>query len=273
MSVRQDRQRKTTRLQLHDVIGPLRKRLLAAAAGAFAALIAAPIQASEYTVSPMRMELDTDARTTVVTLTNTGSDRIDFQLRAASWTQDAQGKDVYADTSEVIFFPKIFSLEPTETRVVRVGVKTPPASVEQTYRLFIEKIPAPNAAASPSGAQVSVNVRFALPIFVKPRSHQASGEIASAKLERGELVAIIRNSGNEFMRFNDGVSVVGRNAQGAELYTGKIDTLYVLAGIAKRYAAPIPKDICAQLTSVEVSAKTEQFTLSKRVDVNRTNCE
>jgi fimbrial chaperone protein len=267
----QERQRKSMRLL--GAITALRARLLAAAAGAFTALIAAPLQASEYTVSPMRMELDADTRTTVVTLTNTGSDRIDFQLKATSWTQDGQGKDVYSDTSDVIFFPKIFALEPNETRVVRVGVKNAPPPVEQTYRLFIEKIPAPNPAPPPPGAQVSVNFRFALPIFVKPRTRQASGDVGSAAFERGELVTVIRNTGNEHMRFDDGVSIVGRNAQGAQVYTRKLDNPYVLAGIAKRYAASIPKDVCAQLASVEVSAKTEQFTLSKQIDVNRTNCE
>jgi len=237
------------------------------------ALIGGSIQASEYTVSPMRMELDADTRTTQVTLTNTGSDRIEFQLRVSSWTQTPEGEDVYADSSDVVFFPKIFSLEPNETRVVRVGIKSVPVAVEQTYRLFIEKIPTPDRAPPSPGAQISINVRFALPIFVKPRSHQAKGEFTSAILERGELVASIHNSGNEHLRFDEGVIIVGRDAQGREVFSRKAESLYVLAGVAKRHASSIPKDVCTQLASVEVTAKTEQFTLSRQLDVNRTNCE
>lgn len=234
---------------------------------------ALPVNASEYTVSPMRMELDRDARSTVVTLTNTGADPIDFQLRVMEWTQDAEGKDRYAETGEIVFFPKILSLAPAETRVVRVGARSMPPNTERTFRLFIEKIPAPNPEPLPPGANVAVNIRFALPIFVKPPEHQPHGEIASATLARGELFLALKNTGNEHFRMDDGVTLTGRNARGDDVFTHKFDDHYMLAGTTKRYATAIPKDTCAQIATLEIAAKTPQFTLSRKLDVSRTSCE
>lgn len=248
-------------------------RALVALLGALCALAVAPVGASEYTVSPMRMQLDREARSTVVTLTNSGTDRIDFQLRAMAWTQDAEGKDRYDETAELVYFPKILSLEPSESRIIRVGIRSVPAAAEQTFRLFIEKIPAPNPAPRPPGAQVAINVRFALPIFVTPPVHQARGEIPSASVSRGELVFVLRNSGNEHFRMDEGIVLIGRDAHGNEVYTRTVEDRYLLGGTTKRYVTVIPKDACVQLATLELTAKTEQFVLSRRLDVNRTSCE
>ena len=72
---------------------------------------------------------------------------------------------------------------------------------------------------------------------------------------------------------DDGLAITGRNAQGAEVYTRKFDERYLLAGASRRYTAAIPKDVCSQLTTLEVAAKAEQLTLSRRLDVSRTSCE
>ena len=245
-------------------------RVLVAAACLLGAL---PALSSEYTVSPMRLELDRDARSTVLTLTNTGTDRIDFQLKVLEWTQDAQGKDKYSDTAEIVFFPKILSLDPNETRVVRVGIKSVPASTERTFRLFIEKIPAPNPEPLPPGAHVSVNVRFALPIFVKPPAHEAKGEIGAFAVTGGELVLVLTNTGNEHLRMDEGIALTGRDANTNIVFTKKLEDRYLLAGTTKRLVTTIPRETCAQIATLEVTAKAEQFTLSRTLDVGRKSCE
>ena len=234
---------------------------------------ALPALASEYTVSPMRMELDRDARSTVLTLTNTGTDRIDFQLKVMEWTQDAEGRDKYSDTAEIVFFPKILSLDPNESRVVRVGIKSVPVSTERTFRLFIEKIPAPNPEPRPPGAHVAVNVRFALPIFVKPPAHEAKGAIGTFAVTRGESVIALTNTGNEHLHMDEGVALTGRDANANVVFTKKFEDRYLLAGTTKRLVTTIPRESCAQLATLEVTAKTEQFTLSRTLDVSRKSCE
>jgi fimbrial chaperone protein len=230
--------------------------------------------AGDYTVSPLRLDFDRESKSGVVTLANMGRERLNFQVKAMVWAQDADGKDFYAETNELVFFPKILALEPNEERVIRVGIKAIPVDTERTFRLFIEKIPDPNPLPPPPGMNVSVNVRFALPVFVEPAVHKAKGEIVSAALTQGQLLLVLQNAGNEHFRIEgEGINLIGRNAQGAAVLTQTLAGRYLLAGTTKRYSATLPKQECVQLATLEVNVQTEQFTLSRKLDVNRTSCE
>jgi fimbrial chaperone protein len=237
------------------------------------ALAPVPAAAGEYSVSPMRISLDRDATSSVVTLNNSGSDRMSFQISVMEWTQDADGRDRYAPSSEVVFFPKILTLQPGDSRVVRVGVQAIPGKTERTFRLFIEPLPATVREPLPPGAQISVNLRFALPIFVKPPARASAGEIEGAVVNKGVLTLTLRNTGNEHLRTDDGVVVTGRDAQGNDVFTERIESRYVLAGVAKSLTLAIPKAACARVATVEISAQAEQFTLSQKLDVGRASCE
>ena len=180
-------------------------RVAQACVSVLVAIFSPPTPCAEYTVSPMRLELTREARSGVVTLTNTGASRIDFQMTAMEWTQDAQGVDHYAETGEIIFFPKILTLAPKEDRVIRVGAKSAPAASERTFRLFIERIPAPEPEPLSPGAHIAVNIRFALPIFVKPVLRKTQGEFTDVALARSELTVALRNAGNEHFLLDDGI--------------------------------------------------------------------
>jgi len=237
------------------------------------ALAPLPAAAGEYAVSPMRIHLNREARSAAVTLTNSGNDAMTFQIAAMEWTQDAEGRDRYDPTTEVVFFPKILTLQPDESRVVRVGIQAIPVSAERTFRLFIEPLPAPAKEPAAPGAQISINFRFALPIFVAPPARTAAGEIDDAAIRKGVLSLKVRNTGSEHLRMDDGVTVTGRDAQGNDIFTERIDSRYVLAGMAKPLTLPLPKGTCARLATVEVAARAEQLTLRRKLDVDRTSCE
>ena len=247
-------------------------RAASACVTALVAIFSPPTSGAEYTVSPMRLELSREARSSVVTLTNTGASRIDFQMTAMEWTQDNMGVDHYAETGEIIFFPKILTLAPNEDRVIRVGAKSAPAATERTFRLFIERIPAPEPEPLAPGAHISVNIRFALPIFVKPILRKTQGEFTDLALAKSELAVTLRNAGNEHFLLDDGVAVSGRTVRGEEILVQRISDRYLLAGVAKRYTASIAKDICVRLATLEVMVNTQQFTLSRKLDVDPASC-
>ena len=180
---------------------------------------ALPAAAGEYSVSPMRLDFDRDTKSGIVTLKNVGSDPLSFQLKAMEWKQDGIGKDVYLATSDIIFFPRILTIAPSEERIVRVGVKMIPAAEERAFRLFIEKLPEATSEPIMPGAHLNIIFRFALPIFVEPAVHQPKGEIASATLAKGELTLVLKNLGNEHYRVDDGVVIKGASAQGGQVFT------------------------------------------------------
>jgi len=233
---------------------------------------ALPAAAGEYSVSPMRLDFDRDTRSGIVTLKNVGSDRLSFQLRAVEWKQDSVGKDVYVDSSDIIFFPRILTIEPSEERINRVGTKVIPAREERAFRLFIEKLPEATSEPTMPGAHLNIIFRFALPIFVEPTVHQPKGEIVSATLAKGEFTLVLRNLGNEHYRVDDGVVIRGVTGQGEQIFTNIFPDRYVLAGVTKRYVTIIPAATCHEMATVEVNATTEQFTLAQTLKVDAAMC-
>ena len=229
----------------------------------------------DYSISPLRIELDRDARSAVVTLVNTGDETIDFQVSAMDWTQDADGRDVYQPAADLVFFPKIFTLRPgSETRVIRIGTQGIPPATERAYRLFVEPIPKRRQEPLAPGANVAVTLRFGLPVFVKPPLPHAAGEIDALALSGGRVSFVARNTGNEHLRFDEGAVLVGRDAAGAEVLSQKLELRYLLAGVAKPISFAIAKDVCARLVKLDVTARAaSNVTLSRQLATTRASCE
>src|SRR3972149_10232388 len=97
----------------------------------------------EFRVTPIRLDFDRGTKSGVVTIVNEGGDKLNVQMKAFEWTQNADGKDQYSETNDIIFFPRIMTLEKGEEKILRAGIKIPATTKEKTYRLFIEEIPEP----------------------------------------------------------------------------------------------------------------------------------
>ena len=107
---------------------------------------------------PIRLDLGRDAKSGVVTVINESDDRLQVQMTAMEWTQDADGKDRYAETGDILFFPRLMIFDKKEEKILRAGIRVPAAAKEKAYRLFIEEIPGPRKhrkgppSRSPSGS-------------------------------------------------------------------------------------------------------------------------
>src|SRR5574337_916445 len=101
---------------------------------------------ANFSISPTSLELSGGVKSGVFSVKNGGTDKLNVQISLKEWAQDADGKDVYTDTKDIVFFPKIMTVEPGEQRAIRIGAKAPAALREKTYRLFVEEIPSPKEA-------------------------------------------------------------------------------------------------------------------------------
>ncbi len=106
-------------------------------------LLPVAARAGDWRVSPIRLDLGRDAKSGAVTVANDSDDRLQVQMKAYEWTQDAEGKDRYEETGEILFFPRMMILERKEEKILRAGIRVPAVAKEKTYRLFIEEIPGP----------------------------------------------------------------------------------------------------------------------------------
>lgn len=224
--------------------------------------------ATEWQVIPIRLDLGASVRSGVLTVKNRSDEPLNVQLKAYTWSQDSEGKDKYEDTADLIFMPKIATIDKQGEQVVRVGIKIPATSREKSYRLFIEEIPKPKKAESSS---ISIAIRFGVPIFVLPLKEEFKASIEKLEMVNGELAASVFNTGSS--HFN--VSTVNfrlLNAKGEELFAKESKGWYLLSGISRRYAVSFPPELCKEAVALEAVVKSDKLDLTKKVELNVTNC-
>ena len=234
-------------------------------------LVSVPSRAGEFSVNPIRLELGVSVKSGVIAVKNEDKQKLSFQLQAMEWTQSADGKDQYADTPDLLFFPKILSIEPGEEGLIRVGTKTPVVVTEKTYRLFIEELPDGSKRPEGSAAQINVLIRFGAPVFVTPPKPQDSLDIESFHLTKGVVTIAAKNTGNRH-QLVQGVDLRGTDSAGQQVYALTLADRYLLAGTAKSYTTFITSEQCVKISSLVLEFKTDKVSASRKLDISRTLC-
>ena len=229
-----------------------------------ASVFSAAAGAAEFSVTPIRVDMARGARSAAVTVTNDDSHPLRMQLRLVEWTQDADGKDVYRDSDELVYFPKLMSVQAGEKRLVRVGLKTPMGATERTYRLLLDELPDATTSAAASG--LSFTIRFALPIFLPAAEPLARGAIEAVALRDGKLSITVRNTGNQHFRI---ASVAARSG---EAFAAEAGGWYLLPGIARVHTLEVPVEACRGLRRLDISVKTDKLSLEGGFDVEPWMC-
>jgi fimbrial chaperone protein len=243
-----------------------------AIAAACILLTGAPAVAGEFAIAPVRLELSARAKSGVFTITNDGNEKLNFQIQGMEWTQDAAGKDKYTEARDLIFFPKILSVEAGQEGIIRVGLRTPAVSTEKTYRLFMEELPGAvrNKPEGP-GAQINFLIRFGAPIFAAPIQPQDGLQIEELELKRGSILVSAKNTGNRHQMVQ-GIHLKGTDAEGRAVFELDIADRYVLAGVQKTYTSTVTPEQCQRMKALEVELKTDKLSAARKLEVTRAMC-
>lgn len=220
-----------------------------------------------FSISPIRLDLDRGNKTDSISVS---SDEPDTTLKMKStlfeWTQNEKGEDVYTESNDLVYFPRIFDIEKQEKRIVRVGLKVPAGATEKSYRLFIEELP-PKPDPDRKGAQVLFVLRFGIPIFVRPDKEQLAGTIEAVEAAPAVATIVVKNTGNENFQIQ---SLAVKSAAGFEK---EIVGGYVLAGSVKRIAASFPAELCGKLDKLQIVMKTDRVgTVEHTFDWDASRC-
>ena len=234
----------------------------------FLLLLPGAAWSGDWRVTPIRLDLGRDAKSGAVTVANDADDRLQVQMKAFEWTQDAEGKDRYEETGEILFFPRLMILEPKEEKILRAGIRVPAAAKEKAFRLFIEEIPGPRKA---EGANVAVAIRFGVPIFVKPLKEEARGEVGPMTMSAGALLVPVNNTGNVHFVVQS-VLLRGRNGAGEEIFSRELSGWYLLAGVSRGYTTTVPLEVCGTTAVLDAEVKTDKLPLRGRMVVDRSMC-
>lgn len=224
-------------------------------------------------VSPLKLQFDADSNSALVKVSNGSQERITVQLEAFTWTQDQAGQDQYSATSEIVFFPRILNIEPSEHRVIRVGYQGAPVSKEEkAFRLYVQELP----VQKPGEVEMKFAVRMGIPVFVSPNQQEAAWDIASTeKTEQGFSIRV-ENNGSHFVRIG-AIELVGLNAGGVKLFSVKENGWYVLAGRGRDFVLPFAGEHCEQVVSLELAVtggnQRGNETRNRQLSVTNTGCE
>jgi len=244
------------------------KHPVAVAVILWAAFLPALGWSGDWRVTPIRLELGRKAKSGVVTVTSDSTERLQLQLEAFEWTQDAEGKDRYEETGDLVFFPKMMIFENAGERILRAGIKGPATTREKTYRLFLEEIPGPRKTGE---VAVSIAIRFGVPIFVAPLKADPKGEVARVSMAKGRIETEVRNPGNVHFVIR-ALTVKGKNANGEEIFSRELSGWYLLAGASRIYSAEVPPEECPDLSAIDVEIATDRFPLHGHLDADPAMC-
>lgn len=223
---------------------------------------------ADFTIAPVRIFFDTGTTTAILTVTNKSDEALTLQLKSFAWQQDEEGKDVYSPTEDIIFFPKIFKIEKDEEKLVRLGTKIPHGSLEKTYRLFLEEVPAPRQA---HGAAVRILMRAGVPIFIAPLQEEVKGSISGAVVEKGALSLTVKNEGNSHFIVRK-ITAKGINDWGNEVFNIETGGGYLHAGNSKKFVVELPVDICQQAKILEISVATDKLSMNEKIEISKEMC-
>ncbi len=230
------------------------------------------LYAGEFTINPLRVNLDRTTRASEITVRNDDTVPLRMQLEAMSWRQDADGKDQYEPAEGLIFFPRAMEIPPRESRIVRVGVRAAPVTREDAYRLFIEELPPPSGPdTGQMGTSLRIFLRVGVAVFVAPAQPKPTAEITHLDLRGGAAEWSVANTGNAHFR-TEQVELIGVARDGTRVLLQDFPERYFLAGVTKTLRFDIPRESCRQFVALEAWVHGENLDLKRKLDVDPARC-
>ena len=217
--------------------------------------------ASTFSVDPTRIDLSRRALSALLSLRNDSDQMLRFEISAFAWAQTAAGEMTLEPTEDIVFFPKLLTLAPSEERKVRIGAVVKPGASEKSYRLFVRELP-PLEGTPANG--VRVLTKMGIPIFVRPDKATVSTELGAPRFENGRLQFALVNTGNVHF-IPERITIRGL-AGGVGVFEHPVDSWYVLAAGRREFTVPVPEAECARVTTLLVQAEVASSRLEKRIE-------
>jgi fimbrial chaperone protein len=221
--------------------------------------------AATFSVNPTQVFLTRKSASALVTVRNESEEAVRFQLAVLAWDQAPDGQMKLSPTQDIVFFPQLFSLAGHEERKVRVGTLLAPASIEKTYRLFVEELPAPDSRAEPG--TVRVLAKMSLPIFLRTSETPLHAELRNLAVAGGRLSFTLANKGTTHF-VPERVSVRAVGPGGEPVGEQALNAWYILAGSTRVFELDLPNAPVATLV-VEVRLPGAVRALTERLELPR----
>ncbi|MCX7856442.1 MAG: fimbria/pilus periplasmic chaperone [Deltaproteobacteria bacterium] len=214
------------------------------------------VKCAVFDIYPVKIFLDSKNLTDKLTIKNVDTKDLSIQIRVYSWEQDDNGNDIYEETNDIVIFPKIVQLKPSEEKVIRIGCQKSTFEKEGTYRIMVEELP-PIKSDIKHGATVSILLRVSIPVFLSPYYKKRSGNVEIAEIIDNKLVIAVSNTGNTHFIANE-VKIRGLNKSGEEIISSRENGWYILPGKRKHFSFGIDHIKARELSKVQVVVRSDE---------------
>jgi len=198
-----------------------------------------PLQAAVLQLAPIPIEVEAPQAAAVLSLGNRASGEVALQARVFRWTQ-VNGEDRLEPTRDVVVSPPIATVPGGQTLTVRVvRVAGQPPEAEETYRIWVDELPAEKARTR--GQSLRILMRYSVPVFFQPAGAPREEPQLGWRLSRVKdgLRLTAANPGQRRVR----VSELQLRAPASQTATAGGELAgYVLAGQAMRWTLKPPAD-------------------------------
>jgi fimbrial chaperone protein len=212
-------------------------------------LASTPLGAASLQAAPTTFEMPAGKSADTLTLHNSGTTKLNAQVRLFRWTQPT-GEDKSEPTGDVVASPPMVSIEPGQDQLVRlVRVSKRPVTGEETYRVVVDELP--DSSATKSG-MINFTFKYSIPMFFVTQQG-AKSQLSWALEKQGDKTFIVaRNDGGRRARIAD----LTLGTQGGKAFVlGKGLNGYVLAGSQMRWVLP---SSLGSTTVVSVTARSDE---------------
>ena len=219
---------------------------------------AGTLAAATFTVNPIQVFLSRRAASALVTLRNESVETLRFELTVFAWSQSPSGEMALEPTRDIVLFPSLLTLKPSEERRVRVGHVTAPGAREKTYRIFVKELP-PIAGASSGGVRVLTTM--GIPVFVRPDKEVATASLEALRQRNGRLEFALSNTGT--VHFVPRQIRVRGLAGASQVFEQAVEGWYVLASGRRDFSVPLPAGSCNRLSALLVHVEFGSVSLEE----------
>lgn len=234
---------------------------------AIVSLISIQALAGSFRAVPLRLHLGNDVKTEVLKIINEENGPVTLQLDVKSWSHDVNGEDQYGDTSDILVFPKIATIEGGGTQIFRIGYSGMPVTTERSFRVFVQELPVNN----PGEPALKFALTLGLPVFVEPQSKQLVWTAQVLGMKQETLQVKVENSGNSHLMVNK-IKAIGLDTEYKEVFTEEIGGWYTLAGKARNYVVPVSYQQCLQAAKINIEIEAKDANKILQMPVERSMC-
>lgn len=244
-------------------------RLVLSVCTLLSALALGAASAAEFQLSPTRVQLDARQRAETVTVGNSGTQPLRFEVTVKRWRMAADGSWQLEPSDDLIVHPLLLEIAPGGKSRLRVGLLEPPsAGSELAYRVELDELP---GATTTSGSSLKMLTRVSLPVFVQAQAGKPQATLVAPQVRAGALEFGLRNSGDSYLQ-PQALALELRGAGGAVLDRQELQGNYVLAGATLPIKARVPAALCARVTAIGVALTGTGERLSLTVPANAKHC-